>query len=146
MDAIDPRKGMPLQGLPVTDEVRLQVSKKLKEAGIESSDGEPTTGDVSEFSAEAAKLSKPQFEAFLESARDEIANMDRNSETFLDDATQKLVSTAFEKKFGGKFTQDPGYPQMEARLKRVILNDPETRGMIEDLIALIDLDAQRRAV
>lgn len=145
MDPIDPLKSMPLQGLPVTDEVRFQVNKKVREARMESTDSERAASDVSEFSAEAARLSKPQFEAFLESARDEIMNMDRNSETFLDDATQKLVSTAFEKKFGGKFTQDPGYPQMEARLKRVILNDPETRGMIEDLIALMDVDAQQHA-
>lgn len=146
MDPIDPMKAMPLQGLPLTDEVRLQVNKKIKEARMESTDSSASAADdISEFSAEAARLSKPQFEAFLESARDEIMTMDRNSETFLDDATQKLVSTAFEKKFGEKFTQDPGYPQMEARLKRVILNDPETRGMIEDLISLIDLEAEQRA-
>lgn len=145
MDPIDPLKAMPLQGLPVTDEVRLQVNKKIKEARMESTDSSNAAGDISEFSAEAARLSKPQFEVFLESARDEIMTMDRNSETFLDDATQKLVSTAFEKKFGEKFTQDPGYPQMEARLKRVILNDPETRGMIEDLISLIDFETEQRA-
>lgn len=142
MDPIDPLKSMPLQGLPVTDEVRFQVNKKIKEARMETADATASTSDVSQLSAEAAKLSKPQFEAFLESAKDEILTMDRNSETFLDDAAQKLVSTAFEKKFGEKFTQDPGYPQMEARVKNIILNDPESRGMIEDLIALIDVDAQ----
>ncbi|NDD26838.1 MAG: hypothetical protein EB084_01025 [Proteobacteria bacterium] len=146
MDPIDPLKASGLQGLPATDEVRLQVNKKIKEARMESVDGGSPMSDVSEFSAEAARLSKPQFEAFLEAARDEIANMDRNSETFLDDATQKLVSSAFEKKFGGRIKDDPGYPQMEARLKRVILNDPEARGMIEDFISLIDLEAQQRAV
>lgn len=145
MNPIDPLNAMPLQGLPVTDEIRLQVNKKIKEARMESTDSSSAADDISEFSAEAAKLSKPQFEAFLESARDEILTMDRNSETFLDDATQKLMSTAFEKKFGEKFTQGPGYPQMEARLKRVILNDPEARGMIEDLISLIDLEAEQRA-
>lgn len=145
MDPIDPLKAVPLQGLPVTDEIRLQVSKKLKEARMESTDSASAVDDVSEFSAEAAQLSKPQFEAFLESVRDEILGMDRDSETFLDDATQRLVSSAFEKKFGERFTQDPGYPQMEARLKRVILNDPEMRGMIEDMIALIDVEAEQRA-
>jgi hypothetical protein len=144
MDPIDPLKATPLQGLPLTDEVRLQVNKKIKESRMETLDAS-ATHDVSDISPEALRQAKPQFEAFLESAKGEILNMDRNSETFLDDAAQKLVSTAFEKKFGEKITQDPGYPQMEAKVKSIILNDPESRGMIEDLIALIDVDAQRNA-
>lgn len=144
MDPIDPLKAASLHGLANADEVKFQAKKKINEARMETADPAADTSDVSQLTPEAAKLAKPPLEAFLESAKGEILTMDRNSETYLDDATQKLVSTAFEKKYGEKFTQDPGYPQMEAKLKSIILNDPESRGMIEDLIALIHVEAEQR--
>lgn len=145
MDPIDPLKGMPLQGLSATDAIQFQVKQKLRQSKMEALDSAAPSTDVSDLSADALKLSQPQFEAFLEIAKEELLNMDRNSETFLDDATQKLVFSAFERKFGERFVQDPGYPQMEAKVKRMILNDPECREMIEDFIALIDVDAARQS-
>lgn len=143
MDPIDPMKAMPMQALSMSDEIKFQIKQKIRASGMETTDESAPSADVSDLSPEAARLSKPQFEAFLEVAKEELIGLDRNSETFLDDATQKLVYSAFERKFGEKFTQDPGYPQMEQKVKSMILNNPESRGMIEDMLGLIDVEAKQ---
>ena len=51
--------------------------------------------------------------------------MDRNSETYLPDATQKLISYAFGHEHGEEFANDPGFPQMQAVLTRQLLENPE---------------------
>jgi len=145
MDAIDPLKSMPLQGLPVTDEVALQVKKQVKQAKMETTDSSAQSHDVADLSSEGAKLARPQFEAFLGSAKEELLQMDPNSETYLPDATQKLVSNALEKKLGERIKDNPGYPQMEARLTSFILNDPESRAMVEELLDLIHIENSRSA-
>jgi hypothetical protein len=140
MDAIDPLKSAPLQGLPMTDEIAMKVKAKVKEAKMETTDTSGESEDVSDLSPEAARLSKPQFEAFLDVAKDQILQMDRDSDTYLPDATQKLVTTALERKFGEKFANDPGFQQMEGKLTSYILNDPETRSMVEGMLELIHLE------
>ena len=141
MDSIDPLKAVPLQGLPVTEELSRVVKQKIKEAKMETMEHPADASDVSDLSPEAARLSRPQFEMFLEAAKEEILLMDRNSETFLPEATQRLVSSALEKKFGEKFTRDPAYHQMEVRMTQHILNDAESRSMIENFIDLIHMEA-----
>lgn len=142
MDSIDPLKAVPLQGLPVTEELSRVVKQKIKAARMETMEHAAEASDVSDLSPEAARLSRPQFEAFLEGARDDILMLDRNSETFLPDATQRLVSSALEKKFGEKLLHDPAYQQMEARMTQHLLNDADCRGMIENFIELIHADAE----
>lgn len=145
MDPIDAFKALSMQGVSSSDAIQFQLKQKLRQAKMETSD--PSTeeaSDLSDLSAEAARLSRPQFEAFLEVAKGDIQNLDRNSKTFLDDATQMLVNSALERKFGEKFANDPGYPQMEAKVRKIILNDPGSRGMIEDFIALLDMEAQQQ--
>jgi hypothetical protein len=141
MDAIDPLKAASIQGLPVTEEIARAAKQKFKEARMETLDDTSEAGDVSDLSPEAAKLSQPLFEAFLEVARENLLQMDRNSETYLPEATQKLVSGALEKKFGEKFSRDPGYQQMQAKVTAFILNDEDSRHMVEDLLDLIHLES-----
>jgi hypothetical protein len=137
VDAIDPLRGVPGQSMPITDEVALQLKAKIRQAKLETTDPTARLGDVSELSPEAARLSKPQFEAFLESASHEIATLDRHSETFLSDATQRLIQQALSQKFGEQFLDDPGYSAMEAKLSQFILNDPESRSMVENMLGLL---------
>jgi len=134
-----------LQGLPLTDEVALTLKSKIKQAKMETTDTSGEAEDVSTLSPEGARLAKPQFEAFLEVAKEHVLNMDRDSETFLPDATQRMVSFAFERKFGEKFLNDPGYRQIEQKVTNFILNDPESRTMVENMLDLIHLESGQSA-
>lgn len=145
MDPIDPMKAMPLQGLPMTDEIAMTVKAKVRQAKMETSEDARESSDVSDLSPEGLRLSKPQFEAFLEVAKEQLAQMDPHSETYLSDATNTLVSNAFERKFGEKFLHDPGFPNMQARVANFILNDPESRSMIENMLELIHMENSQTA-
>lgn len=127
---------------PLTEEWYLQQKKLLRQAGMEP----PTPAearDVYTPSLEARPhLPKDKFEAFLQVAKNHILKMDRNSETFLPDATSKIVSTALEQEFGEKVAQDPGFPQMKATITRRILNDARYREMVEKFLELISLTSE----
>jgi hypothetical protein len=143
MDGIDPlRGGLPFQGVPMTDEVSAALKKKVKEAKMETPTELEASEDLSDLSPEAAKLSRPQFEAFLESAKESILSMNREAENFTEAATQHMVGAALEKKFGDKFKSNPGYAQMEEKLTKFILNDPESRAMVENMIDLMYAENQ----
>ncbi|MHB2018829.1 MAG: hypothetical protein ACYCW6_17910 [Candidatus Xenobia bacterium] len=126
----------PMQGLPMTDEVATTQKKARLQAGIETQDTAEGK-DVYLPSQAASKLNKPKFEKFLDDVKDTILKMDRDSDTFLPDATSKLVGHALHQEFGEQITQDPGYSQMEARLTQHILSDPESREQVSNLLDMI---------
>ncbi|MCL5774398.1 MAG: hypothetical protein M1536_08520, partial [Firmicutes bacterium] len=86
-----------------------------------------------------ALIGKDKYESFFEMAKTHILKMDRNSESFLPQAAQKIVSTALEQEYGEKVTKDPGYPQMEKTLTKKILDDPRYREMVEEFLKTLSL-------
>jgi hypothetical protein len=125
---------MAMQGLPMTDEVAAAAKKKRLEAGQETTDLSQAQ-DLYQPSEAAASLGRPKVDQFLEDIRADLEAMDKNSETFLPDATSALISRAFGHEFGEEFTTDPGYSQMEAVLARQLLSNPEYRDTVEAFIS-----------
>lgn len=134
MGHIDP---MHIKGFqpPVSAEVAAEAKKKLKETSEEDDVLENLEeGDVVEFSETTKQMPEKKKEAFMADAKEEIANLDKDSETFVDDATQKLVNSALKREFGTGLVKNPGYKQMEEVLKRRILCDPRYRRIIESFL------------
>lgn len=136
MGHIDP---MHMQGFqpPVTGEVAAEVKKKLKETELESDEKAAEGKDVFVPSELTKSLPEKKKEAFMEEAKAEIAKLDPDSETFVDDATQKLVNSALKNEYGKRMIQKKEYRQMEAVLTKHILRDPRYRDIIEDFLGKI---------
>jgi hypothetical protein len=141
MDPIDPAKLQPKPGgiAPLSEEWFLQQKKLLKQAKMETT--APTDAhDVFSLSPEAAtQLPQNKYESFLETAKNNILKMDKNSKNFLDKATSRLVSTALEQEFGEGIAHNPGFPQMKATITKRILNDPKYKEIVEEFLQLLSL-------
>lgn len=140
MEPIDfkPSGVPPLQGAAFSEDFQIQQKKLRQQTGVEQHP-ETKSRDVFTPSPEAAKLQKSKFDAFLDIAKNHILKMDRNSETFLPEATSYLVKSALEQEYGDKLSQDPGYGQMKQVLTNQVLNDPRYREMVEEFLELITL-------
>ncbi|MEW6281433.1 MAG: hypothetical protein AB1758_22680 [Candidatus Eremiobacterota bacterium] len=90
--------------------------------------------DVYSPSEAAQKLPSTKQEKFLTTVMAQLEQMDEQSETFVDDATQKLVDSALEQEFGEEIQHKPGYPQMQHKITRTILSDPHYREIVEDFL------------
>lgn len=134
-ESLDPlRPGGPP---PLSEEWFHQQKKLLKQSGIEKSSAAHAAHDVYTPSPQAQELTATPQEKFLASARSEILKMDPGAETFLPDATSRLVDSALEQEFGEEIARKPGYPQMQARITRTILEDPRYREMMEDFLQIL---------
>ncbi len=134
MDPIDPMQIQSFQP-PVTSEIAAETKKKLKEGGTEPEEALSETFTDTFIPSEATQqLPEKKKEAFLADAKREIANLDPNSETFVDDATEKLVNSALKREYGSKLLKNVGYKQMESVIKRKLLMDPRYRPIIEEFL------------
>lgn len=134
MDHLDPMRAQNFQQ-PITSEIMAETKKKLKESHMETDEEEAIEGaDLVVFSETTQQIPEKKKEAFLSEAKEDIAQLDSESETFVEDATEKLIDSALKKEYGRKLIKNPGYKQMEAVIKRKILMDPEFRPIIEDFL------------
>jgi hypothetical protein len=138
MDHIDPSM---IRGFvpPMTAEVTAEIKKKLKETKEEDKDEGDVdeAGDLVLFSESTLGLPEKKKEAFMADAKSEISELDRNSETFVDDATEKLVNSALKREYGPALLDNPGYKQMQAILKRRLVMDPRYRPIIEEFLGTL---------
>jgi hypothetical protein len=142
MDPLEPLKIGNFPGqIPITDEIQIQQKKLRKAAGEEDSSGSKTEDVFAPGEREHQLLPKSKYQTFLETARATLLKMDRNSSNFLPEATHQMVSSALEQEYGDEITKNPGYPQMEARLTRKILEDPHCRETMEKFLKLLEMEA-----
>ena len=143
MDPVDPVKIRSFQP-PVTGEIASEVKKKLKDSELESDDKAVRDAADAFIPSDTMKsLPDKKKEAFMAEAKAEIAKLDPDSETFVDDAAEKLVNSALKNEYGKKLINKKEYRQMEAVLKRKILRDPCYRGIIEDFLGKL-LESEER--
>lgn len=133
MDHIDP---MHIRGFqpPVTAEVAAAAKKILKETDEENETESTEDADLVLFSENTLNLPEKKKEAFMADAKSEIAGLDPDSETFVDDATEKLINSALTREYGPNIAKKPEYRQMESVLRKRILMDPRYRPIIEDFL------------
>lgn len=144
MDPIDPANLQPKPSgiTPLTEEWFHQQKKLLKQAKMETS-APMDAHDIFSFSPEAeVQLPNDKFDTFLETAKNHILKMDKNSKNFLPDATSRLVSTALEQEYGQNIIQNPGYPQMKSTITKKILTDPKYKEIVEEFLQLLSLSEE----
>jgi hypothetical protein len=133
MDHIDPTSIKGFQP-PMTAEIASEFKKKIKESKMDTFEESIESEDVVSFSEATEKLPEKKKEAFLADAKSEIKNLDPDSETFMDEATEKLVNSALKWEFGSKLMNNPGYKQMEQVIRKKLSMDSRYRPIIEDFL------------
>lgn len=85
----------------------------------------------------AQKLPSSKEEKFLASVKPDILSMDPESETFVPDATEKLVGSVIEQEYGEHVLRNPGFPQMQEKIARTILEDDRYREIVTDFLDVL---------
>ncbi|MFP4497695.1 MAG: hypothetical protein ACLFQV_05740 [Vulcanimicrobiota bacterium] len=141
MGQIDPTNIQGFQ-VPFNAEVGSEVKKKLKETKMDTyEESMEEAGDAFVMSDAAKNIPEQKKEAFMADAKADISDLDPESESFIDQATERLVGNALKKEYGNKFASNPGYEQMENTLKNKLLKDPRYRNIIEDFLGKL-LDSE----
>lgn len=128
----------PGAGIPFSTEWLQAKKKQLKKAGLaDATDTEAQ--DVSTLSKHAQKLAKAESkdQKMLTQMRAELANLDTESETFLQDATEKLIDSVIEQEYGESFKEKPGYGNLQGKLTRTVLENPSSREALTDFFELL---------
>jgi len=134
MDHLDPIK-IPGFQPPITSEVASEAKKKLKETGMDTYEESIESPEDAYIPSEATQsLPQKKKEAFLNEVKLEIAKLNPDSDSFMDEATQKLINSALSNEFGLAMLSDPGYRQMEDVIRRKLLMDPRYRPIIEEFL------------
>jgi len=135
MEPIQPSKPSGVPAIPLTEEL-LRQQKKLLESGKMEPAYHPK--DIAQLTPQAEKeLHTTKYDAFLESVKEQLANLNPEAADYLPKAVSRLISTALRQEFGEKILSNPGYPQMESVLIRKILHNPEHTAVIQDFLGLL---------
>jgi hypothetical protein len=133
--AIGPSGVGPGASIPLTTEWLQALKAKNKEAG--QVDATEKRADLSELSKDAQKLSSTKEERMISSMREELANLDTESETFLQDATEKLIDSVIDQEYGEHFKKQPGYGNLQDKLTQTVLENADSREALSEFFEML---------
>lgn len=133
---MDPMKAGPP---PLSTEWFETQKKKMKEAGIDKTSASERAHDIYTPSQAAQGLPSTKQEKFLENIKPGLLELNPEDEEYLPKATKKLVDGVIGQEYGEHFTHNPAYPQMQDKIARTILEDPNRREAIEDFLSVFQL-------
>ncbi len=133
--AIGPSGVGPGAGIPLTTEWLQAQKKALKEQG--KTEATEKAADLSTLSSDAQKLSSTKDERMLKTMRAELAQLDTQSETFLQEATEKLIDSVIDQEYGEHFKKKPGYAGLQEKLTQTVLDNPTSRDALTEFFELL---------
>lgn len=123
-------------GIPLTTEW-LQTQKKLLKESKQLDATDTAAADLSTLSSDAQKLSSTKDERMLKAMREELSNLDTESETFLQEATEKLIDSVIDQEYGEHFKKKPGYGNLQEKLTQTVLDNPVSRQALGEFFELL---------
>lgn len=133
--AIGPGGVGPGAGIPLTTEWLQAQKKALKEQG--KTEATEKASDLSTLSSDAQKLSSTKDERMLKTMRTELSNLDPQSETFLQEATEKLIDSVIDQEYGEHFKKKPGYSNLQEKLTQTVLENPTSAAALTEFFELL---------
>lgn len=133
--AIGPGGVGPGAGIPLTTEWLQAQKKALKEQG--KTEATEKASDLSTLSSDAQKLSSTKDERMLKTMRAELANLDPQSETFMQEATEKLIDSVIDQEYGEHFKKKPGYSNLQEKLTQTVLENPTSAAALTEFFELL---------
>ena len=133
--AIGPGGVGPGAGIPLTTEWLQAQKKALKEQG--KTEATEKASDMSTLSSDAQKLSSTKDERMLKTMRAELSNLDPQSETFMQEATEKLIDSVIDQEYGEHFKDKPGYSGLQEKLTQTVLENPTSAAALSEFFELL---------
>ena len=133
--AIGPSGVGPGAGIPLTTEWLQAQKKALKEQG--KTEATEKHADLSQLSSDAQKLSSTKDERMLKTMRAELSQLDTESETFMQEATEKLIDSVIDQEYGEHFKKKPGYAGLQEKLTQTVLDNPVSREALAEFFDLL---------
>lgn len=99
--------------------------KKAADAAKKSATGKTDAEEVSEsvkFSDAAKGVPVTKDEKMLQAMKDELANMDPESETFMEEATGALIDSVIDQEYGEGLKKRPEYLSLKEKLLETVMN------------------------
>lgn len=124
--------------IPFSAEWLRQQATQAKKA--QSNKGTSETGDASEsttLSDAAQKLAITKDEKMLQTMKAELAKLNPDSESFMEEATGKLIDSVIDQEYGESFKKKPGYENLQDKLTSTILSNEASREAIADFFELL---------
>ena len=95
------------------------------------------TGETANLSEAAQKLAITKDEKMLQAMKAELAGLDPESETFMEEATGKLIDSVIDQEYGESFKKKPGYENLQDKLMSTILSNEASREAVADFFELL---------
>jgi hypothetical protein len=127
----------PGSGIPFSTEWLQKQKQALKEQGKTDATEKAQESDTAALSSDAKKLSSTKDERMLKTMRAELANLDTESETFMQEATEKLIDSVIDQEYGEHFKGKPGYANLQEKLTQTVLDNPDSRAALGEFFELL---------
>ena len=114
--------------------------KKAADAAKKQATGKTDSEEISEKAtlSDAAKgLAVTKDEKMLQAMKAELAGLDPESETFMEEATGKLIDSVIDQEYGESFKKKPGYENLQDKLMSTILSNEASREAVADFFELL---------
>ncbi len=94
-------------------------------------------GETANLSEAAQKLAITKDEKMLQAMKAELAGLDPESESFMEEATGKLIDSVIDQEYGEGFKKKPGYENLQDKLMSTILSNEASREAVADFFELL---------
>lgn len=123
--------------IPLSAEWLREQGKRAKAAATGTSAEASETSDTSSLSSAAQKLAITKDEKMLQTMKAELAQLDPDSDSFMEEATGKLIDSVIEEEYGESFKKKAGYENLQEKLMSTILSNDASREALEDFFELL---------
>lgn len=123
--------------VPFSAEWLRQAGRMAKQQATGKAADTSETGETANLSEAAQKLAITKDEKMLQAMKAELAGLDPESETFMEEATGKLIDSVIDQEYGESFKKKPGYENLQDKLMSTILSNEASREAVADFFELL---------
>lgn len=123
--------------VPFSAEWLRQAGRMAKQQATGKTADTSETGETANLSEAAQKLAITKDEKMLQAMKAELAGLDPESETFMEEATGKLIDSVIDQEYGESFKNKPGYENLQDKLMSTILSNEASRDAVADFFDLL---------
>lgn len=120
-----------------TEGLRQLAGQARKSALNKATDESGNVSDSSALSDAAKGLAITKDEKMLQTMKAELAKLDPESDTFMEEATEKLIDSVIDQEYGESFKNKKGYEGLQEKLVSTILANPETEEAVKEFYNLL---------
>jgi hypothetical protein len=123
--------------VPFSAEWLRQVGKKARKQATAGSSEASEASESASLSEAAQKLAITKDEKMLQAMKAELAGLDPEADSFMEEATGKLIDSVIDQEYGESFKKKPGYENLQDKLMSTILSNEASRDAVADFFELL---------